>query len=131
MSGLVASTSEATSISCVYNTFFEHEMMFFICLVRSSKFAIKTVTGQTFYYMDNQHIAHLLAVKHFRYGGERYEKKELQMRVRSRFAELQRLDEKDGRVPWHVVGKLAHVARSSVDQKILCDVVCCSFFVGK
>lgn len=28
------------------------------------------------------------------------------MRVRSRFAELQRLDEKEGRVPWHVVGKL-------------------------
>ena len=52
--------------------------------------------------------SHLFAVKYFRYGGERYEKKELQMRVRSRFAELQRLDEKDGRVPWHVVGKLAH-----------------------
>lgn len=47
-----------------------------------------------------------LLTKLFRYGGERYEKKELQMRVRSRFAELQRLDEKDGRVPWHVVGKL-------------------------
>ena len=46
-----------------------------------------------------------LLAKLFRYGGERYEKKELQMRVRSRFAELQRLDEKDGRVPWHVVGK--------------------------
>lgn len=30
------------------------------------------------------------------------------MRVRSRFAELQHLDEKDGRVPWHVVGKLLH-----------------------
>ena len=27
------------------------------------------------------------------------------MRVRTRFAELQRLDEKEGRVPWHVVGK--------------------------
>ena len=38
-----------------------------------------------------------------RYGGERYEKRELQIRVRQRFAELQSIDEKHGRVPWHVV----------------------------
>ena len=38
-----------------------------------------------------------------RYGGERYEKRDLQMRVRKRFAELQSIDEKHGRVPWHVV----------------------------
>lgn len=38
-----------------------------------------------------------------RYGGERYEKRELQIRVRQRFAELQSIDEKQGRVPWHVV----------------------------
>ncbi|KAL7483266.1 hypothetical protein ACHAW6_008913 [Cyclotella cf. meneghiniana] len=37
------------------------------------------------------------------YGGERYEKRDLQIRVRKRFAELQALDEKDGRVPWHIV----------------------------
>lgn len=37
------------------------------------------------------------------YGGERYEKRDLQIRVRKRFAELQALDEKQGRVPWHVV----------------------------
>lgn len=37
------------------------------------------------------------------YGGERYEKRDLQLRVRKRFAELQSIDEKDGRVPWHVV----------------------------
>jgi hypothetical protein len=37
------------------------------------------------------------------YGGERYEKRDLQMRVRKRFAELQSIDEKHGRVPWHVV----------------------------
>mmetsp|Transcript_12015 Transcript_12015/g.26362 ORF Transcript_12015/g.26362 Transcript_12015/m.26362 type:complete len:254 (+) Transcript_12015:1-762(+) len=37
------------------------------------------------------------------YGGERYEKRDLQMRVRKRFAELQSLDEQNGRVPWHVV----------------------------
>ena len=41
-----------------------------------------------------------------RYGGERYEKRDLQIRVRQRFSELQSLDEKAGRVPWHVVGKL-------------------------
>ncbi|KAL3770324.1 hypothetical protein ACHAW5_003452 [Stephanodiscus triporus] len=37
------------------------------------------------------------------YGGERYEKRELQIRVRQRFAELQSIDEKQGRIPWHVV----------------------------
>mmetsp|Transcript_10600 Transcript_10600/g.19032 ORF Transcript_10600/g.19032 Transcript_10600/m.19032 type:complete len:248 (-) Transcript_10600:242-985(-) len=37
------------------------------------------------------------------YGGERYEKRDLQIRVRKRFAELQSIDEKRGRVPWHVV----------------------------
>jgi len=37
------------------------------------------------------------------YGGERYEKRDLQIRVRKRFAELQSIDEKHGRVPWHVV----------------------------
>ena len=37
------------------------------------------------------------------YGGERYEKRDLQMRVRKRFAELQAIDEKQGRVPWHIV----------------------------
>jgi hypothetical protein len=43
-----------------------------------------------------------------RYGGERYEKRDLQIRVRQRFSELQSLDEKAGRVPWHVIGKLLH-----------------------
>ncbi len=37
------------------------------------------------------------------YGGERYEKRELQIRVRQRFSELQSIDEKHGRVPWCVV----------------------------
>mmetsp|Transcript_13882 Transcript_13882/g.30131 ORF Transcript_13882/g.30131 Transcript_13882/m.30131 type:complete len:267 (+) Transcript_13882:62-862(+) len=37
------------------------------------------------------------------YGGERYEKRDLQIRVRRRFAELQSIDEEQGRVPWHVV----------------------------
>jgi len=37
------------------------------------------------------------------YGGERYEKRELQQRVRSRFTDLQNIDEAEGRVPWHIV----------------------------
>ena len=36
-----------------------------------------------------------------RYGGERYEKRDLQLRVRQRFSELQNEDE--GRIPWHVI----------------------------
>lgn len=37
------------------------------------------------------------------YGGERYEKRDLQRRVRQRFAELQAMDEKEQTVPWHVI----------------------------
>mmetsp|Transcript_5557 Transcript_5557/g.11479 ORF Transcript_5557/g.11479 Transcript_5557/m.11479 type:complete len:228 (+) Transcript_5557:162-845(+) len=37
------------------------------------------------------------------YGGERYEKKEMQQRVRQRFSELQGMDETDGQIPWYVV----------------------------
>ena len=39
----------------------------------------------------------------FRYGGERYEKRELQLLVRQRFAQLQAQDERLQTVPWHVV----------------------------
>ena len=45
------------------------------------------------------------------YGGERYEKRDLQIRVRQRFGELQAIDEKHGRVPWHVVD-----AAQSIEQ---------------
>lgn len=45
------------------------------------------------------------------YGGERYEKRDLQIRVRQRFAELQSIDENHGRVPWHVVD-----ASQSIDE---------------
>ncbi|KAL3894893.1 MAG: hypothetical protein SGARI_007611 [Bacillariaceae sp.] len=37
------------------------------------------------------------------YGEERYEKKEMQQRVRQRFSQLQAMDERDGQVPWYVV----------------------------
>ena len=37
------------------------------------------------------------------YGGEQYEKKELQIRVRQLYVELQSIDEEQGRVPWYVV----------------------------
>jgi dTMP kinase len=46
-----------------------------------------------------------------RYGGERYEKRELQTRVRQRFSELQRQDEQEGQVPWHIVN-----AAQSIEQ---------------
>lgn len=38
-----------------------------------------------------------------RYGGERYEKRDMQIRVRERFDELKNIDEVEGRVPWHIV----------------------------
>lgn len=47
----------------------------------------------------------------YRYGEERYEKKELQIRVRKRFEELEKMDKMDGRVPWHFVS-----ATQSIEQ---------------
>ncbi len=46
-----------------------------------------------------------------RYGGERYEKRSLQLKVRKRFRELQDQDAKDQTVPWHVVN-----AAQSIDE---------------
>lgn len=71
---------------------------------------IKNIRNQDSYGTNTQSIictflTPLISFFH-RYGGERYEKRDLQIRVRQRFAELQSLDEKAGRVPWHVVGKL-------------------------
>ena len=37
------------------------------------------------------------------YGGERYEKRDLQKRVRNRFSELQSMDERLNIVPWHII----------------------------
>jgi len=37
------------------------------------------------------------------FGGERYEKTEMQLRVRERFRELQGTDDASGQIPWHIV----------------------------
>lgn len=76
-----------------------------------SLFETKTVTGRifpisTYSYCSPKHcfvITSSLIDIARSYGGERYEKRDLQIRVRKRFAELQALDEKQGRVLWHVV----------------------------
>mmetsp|Transcript_5741 Transcript_5741/g.12495 ORF Transcript_5741/g.12495 Transcript_5741/m.12495 type:complete len:286 (-) Transcript_5741:1971-2828(-) len=49
------------------------------------------------------------------YGGERYEKRDLQIRVRQRFAELQAMDEKEGRVPWHIIDASKTVEEVTAD----------------
>ena len=81
----------------------------FICLVQSSYFRSRQLRGKqniipgicfSFYYITF-FFTHFLSFDS--YGGERYEKRELQIRVRQRFAELQSIDEEQGRVPWHVV----------------------------
>mmetsp|Transcript_18340 Transcript_18340/g.18594 ORF Transcript_18340/g.18594 Transcript_18340/m.18594 type:complete len:245 (-) Transcript_18340:541-1275(-) len=45
------------------------------------------------------------------YGNERYEKRDMQVRVRERFSQLQAIDEKDGRVPWYIID-----ASESIDK---------------
>jgi dTMP kinase len=39
----------------------------------------------------------------FRYGGERYEKRDMQLRVREVFRRLQEADDNMGGIPWTVV----------------------------
>lgn len=52
----------------------------------------------------------MLAILVYRYGGERYEQRDMQIRVRHRFAELQKMDEEAGK-SWNVVN-----AAQSMDQ---------------
>jgi dTMP kinase len=50
-----------------------------------------------------------------RYGGERYEKRDMQIRVRQRFADLQKMDEAAGNVPWHIVNAAQTVEEVTAD----------------
>jgi hypothetical protein len=65
---------------------------------------------------DNCLYFFVILLYYSRYGGERYETRDLQARVRQRFAQLQAKDEQEGQVPWHVV----NAARSmeEVEQEI-------------
>jgi len=65
----------------------------------------------------------------YRYGGERYEKREMQTRVRQRFSELQRQDEqpqsqglgKSYQVPWHIVNAARSIeeVQEEINQIVL------------
>jgi dTMP kinase len=58
------------------------------------------------------------------YGEERYENKDMQIRVRQRFADLQAVDEKTGGVPWKVVNAEQSVEQVQADiWKIVQDTV--------
>jgi dTMP kinase len=57
-------------------------------------------------------ISHIIALHlSFSYGGERYEKKEMQIRVRHRFGDLEAIDKASGRVAWKFID-----AAQSVEQ---------------
>mmetsp|Transcript_12652 Transcript_12652/g.37285 ORF Transcript_12652/g.37285 Transcript_12652/m.37285 type:complete len:266 (-) Transcript_12652:155-952(-) len=61
------------------------------------------------------------------YGGERYEKRDMQIRVREKFGVLRRMDENSGRVPWHVINAARTVEEVQSDinkivEKTLKDV---------
>lgn len=49
------------------------------------------------------------------YGEERYEKKELQLRVREQFLKLEKLDKAEGRVQWHVLSAAKSVEEVQAD----------------
>ena len=62
-------------------------------------------------------------IKHA-YGDERYEKREMQIRVRQRFSQLQAHDEKDSSVPWHIVNAAQTVEQVQEDiNKIVEETV--------
>lgn len=49
------------------------------------------------------------------YGGERYEKRLLQQRVRKKFEELQAIDDAGKRIPWHIVNAAQSVEEVQSD----------------
>jgi len=49
------------------------------------------------------------------YGDERYEKRDMQIRVRDRFEKLQSVDEKEGRIPWHVIDASQNIEQVQVN----------------
>jgi len=49
----------------------------------------------------------------FRYGGERYEKRDMQIRVREKFGQLQKMDE--GRIPWKMVNAAQSIEQVEAD----------------
>lgn len=49
------------------------------------------------------------------YGGERYEKRDLQIRVRQRFSQLQAMDKQYNRVPWYIVDASKTVEQVQMD----------------
>jgi len=58
------------------------------------------------------------------YGGERYEKKDLQIRVRQRFLDLQWVDEEEKNFPWHIVDAAQSIDEVQADiNKIVEDTI--------
>ena len=55
------------------------------------------------------------------YGGERYEKRDLQLRVRQRFAELQSTDQESKKVDWHLVdaSKTIDEVQSDINEIVM------------
>jgi dTMP kinase len=82
----------------------------FVCLLAASWIIL---------YFQSRHVI-LFFLYSNRFGQERYEKKEMQQRVRERFNQLQAMDERDGQVPWYVVD-----AAQSIEQvqKEINDIV--------
>jgi len=55
------------------------------------------------------------------YGGERYEKRDMQLRVRQRFEELKKADE--GRIPWYMIDAAKSVEDVTSDIAAIVDKV--------
>jgi len=66
-----------------------------------------------------------------RYGEERYEKRDLQLRVRQRFDELEKLDKAEGRVSWHVVSAAQSIEQVQADINSIVEKILEQVYNGK
>mmetsp|Transcript_12009 Transcript_12009/g.13774 ORF Transcript_12009/g.13774 Transcript_12009/m.13774 type:complete len:81 (-) Transcript_12009:109-351(-) len=55
------------------------------------------------------------------YGNERYEKQDMQRRVRQKFEELKIADE--GRIPWHIIDAAKSVEDVTSDITVILDKI--------
>jgi len=61
-------------------------------------------------------------VSNCRYGGERYEKRDMQLRVREQFRALEKID--NGRIPWKVIDAAQSVEEVEADiWNVVCEVM--------
>jgi len=71
---------------------------------------------------------HCISLSTLSYGEERYEKRDMQIRVNQRFAELREMDD---RVPWHVVNAAQTIEQVQADILAIVEETVQQVYDGK